>query len=277
MSAQGEGAGRTALITGASAGIGMALARVFAANGFDVVLTARRAERLNALATELRAAHNIDARAFPADLAREDGPAMLIGAIEQAGLTIDALINDAGFGVAGFYRDTAWEAQRDLLQVLVRAPCELTHRLLPGMVVRGYGRILNVASVAGFMPGAAGHTLYGGAKALTIKFSQSLRTEQAQSGVHVSALCPGFTHSEFHDVSGTRSAMRRLPGFMWLTAERVAQEGYRAVMRNDPICVPGMQYKVISALVRLLPRNIAYRIASRRSPMAALHKQHRQV
>jgi hypothetical protein len=268
MSTSREGAGRTALITGASAGIGMALARVFAANGFDLVLTARRAERLNALAAELRAAHGIAAHVFLADLALPETPARLIDAIQQAGLTIDALINNAGYGVAGLYRETPWEAQRDFLQVLVTAPCELTHRLLPAMTNRGYGRILNVASVAGFMPGAARHTLYGAAKALMIKFSQSLHSEQSQTGVHVSALCPGFTHSEFHDVNGTRSAMSRLPEFMWLSAERVAEDGYRAVMKNDPVCVPGAQYKFITAMVRLLPMKMAYRLAQRRSPMA---------
>ena len=265
MSGAREGEGRTALITGASAGIGMALARVFAANGFDLVLTARREDRLIALAAELHDTYAINARAIPADLARPEAPAELMSALSQAGVTIDVLVNNAGYGVAGLYRETPWEVQRDFLQVLVTAPCELAHRLLPGMTERGYGRIMNVASVAGLMPGSASHTLYGGAKALMIKFSQSLHSEQSETGVFVSALCPGFTFSEFHDVSGTRAAMNRLPKFLWLSAERVAEDGYRALMKNEPICIPGMQYRWISAIARLLPMGLAYRIGRQRA------------
>jgi hypothetical protein len=251
MSVTREGSGRTALITGASAGIGMALAQIFAAKGFDLVLTARRADRLQALAGELQHIHGIAARAMPADLAQPETPADLLAALAQAGIAVDVLVNNA--------------VQRDFLQVLVTAPCELAHRLLPAMTRRGYGRILNVASVAGMMPGSASHTLYGAAKALMIKFSQSLHSEQSETGVFVSALCPGFTYSEFHDVNGTRAAMNRLPKFLWLSADRVAADGYRALMRNQPICIPGMQYKLISAMVRLLPMGVAYRLGQQRS------------
>jgi len=262
-----EGSRRTALITGASAGIGTALARVFASHRFDVVLTGRRADRLNALAEELRATHGVKARAMPADLARAQSCAELIGALDSDGIGIDALVNNAGYGVPGFYGETSWETQRDFIQVLVTAPCELAHRLLPGMTRRGYGRILNVASVAGLMPGSASHTLYGGAKAMLIKFSQALHSEQKGSGVFVSALCPGFTSSEFHDVNGTRAEMRRLPKFMWLSADRVAEEGYRAVMKNEPICIPGAQYRLISTFARLLPVKAAHRLGEARSRM----------
>jgi short-subunit dehydrogenase len=264
-----DGLGRTALITGASSGIGMALARVFAANGFNVVLTARRTERLIALAQELHAAHGIEARPMPADLARPDASANLIAALERAGIVIDVLVNNAGYAVPGNYRETPWEVQRDFLQVLVTAPCELTHRLLPVMTRRGYGRILNVASVAGLMPGSASHTLYGAAKAFMIKFSQGLHSEQTGTGVHVCALCPGFTISEFHDVSGTRAAMKRLPGYLWLSAERVARDGYRAVMKNEPICIPSIQYRFITTVARLLPLNLAYQLGRLRSRILA--------
>ena len=154
-----DGTGSTALVTGASAGIGAELARVFAAKGFDLVLTARRAERLAALAEELRGQHGVRVQVIPGDLALPETPALLTSALERDGVVIDALVNNAGFAVPGRYRDTSWDAQRDFLQVLVTAPCELIQRLLPGMTQRGYGRILNVASVAGLMPGAASHTL----------------------------------------------------------------------------------------------------------------------
>ena len=272
MNEPGEGSRRTALITGASAGIGTALARVFASHGFDVVLTGRRTDRLYGLAQELRATHGVEARAMPADLARVQSCAELVGALDTDGIGIDALVNNAGYGVPGFYRETSWQTQRDFIQVLITAPCELAHRLLPGMTRRGYGRILNVASVAGLMPGSASHTLYGGAKAMLIKFSQSLHSEQKGTGVFVSALCPGFTSSEFHDVNGTRAEMRRLPKFMWLSAERVAEEGYRAVMKNEPICIPGVQYRLISTFARLLPVKAAHRLGEARARVMAREK-----
>ncbi len=264
-----QGGGRTAFITGASAGIGAELARVFAAHGFALVLTARRAERLLALSKTLHGTYGILARAWPADLARPETPANLVAALEKEGIIIDALVNNAGYAVAGDYRDSSWEMQRDFLQVLVTAPCELTHRLLKGMTARKYGRILNVASVAGLMPGSASHTLYGGAKAMLIKWSQALHSEQKGTGVHVTALCPGFTLTEFHDVSGTRAAMNRLPRALWLSAERVAEEGFEAVMRNRPLSVPGAPYKAIAALARLLPVNTAHRLGEMRSRMLA--------
>jgi len=266
---RGVGEGRTALVTGASAGIGAELARVFAAKGFDLVLTARRGERLAALGDELQRLHGVGVRILPADLALPGAPADLIAALERDRVTIDVLVNNAGYAIPGRYRDTSWELQRDFIQVLVTAPCELTHRLLPGMTEREYGRILNVASVAGLMPGAASHTLYGGAKAMLIKASQSLHSEQKGTGVHVTALCPGFTYSEFHDVNGTREDMRRLPKMMWLAADRVAREGYDAVMKNRAVCIPGAQYKTIVALARLLPLGAGHRVAALRSRVLA--------
>jgi short-subunit dehydrogenase len=260
-----QGRGRTALITGASAGIGAELARVFAAHGFALVLTARRADRLDGLAKALRETYGIDTRAWPADLSLPETCANLAAALDKEGILIDALVNNAGYGVAGQYRDTLWKTQRDFLQVLVTAPCELTHRLLAGMTARKYGRILNVASVAGLMPGSASYTLYGGSKAMLIKWSQALHSEQRGTGVHVTALCPGLTLTEFHDVSGTRVAMKRLPRSLWLSAEHVAEEGFAAVMHNRPLSVPGASYKAITAFARLLPLNTAHRLGEMRS------------
>jgi len=284
MNESGEGSGRTALITGASAGIGTALARVFASHGFDVVLTARRADRLNALAEELRTRCGVQAHAIPADLARTESCAELLGALDSDGIGIDALVNNAGYGVPGLTVDgtdpEAIAAEKDLAAliasrnfVMIYPTRMLSSCLLEaGYALVGYGRILNVASVAGFMPGSASHTLYGGAKAMLIKFSQALHSEQKGSGVFVSALCPGFTSSEFHDVNGTRAEMRRLPRFMWLSAERVAEEGYRAVMKNEPICIPGMQYRLISTFARLLPVKAAHRLGEARSRMFVKEK-----
>jgi uncharacterized protein len=166
--------GRTAVITGASAGIGKAFAEVFAANGWNVVLTARRLERLEALAGELAAKHQVAATPIQQDLADPDGVKRLLGEIAAKGLTIDGLVNNAGYGVPGYYARTLWKDQKDFLQVLVMAPCELAHALLPGMIDRGFGRIVNVASLAALIPGTPGHTLYAASKAFMLKFSESL-------------------------------------------------------------------------------------------------------
>jgi uncharacterized protein len=248
---------RTALITGASAGIGTCLAEVFAQHGFDLVLTARREERLRAIADDLAARYGIRTRIIAADLARPGDVARICDELAAAKLDVDVLVNNAGYGVPGNYRATTWRQQEDFIQVMVTAVCELTHRLLPGMVERRYGRIVNVASVAGLTPPPAGHTLYGASKAFMIKFTQALAQETRKHGVYATAVCPGFTYSEFHDVTGTREQMRRIPSWMWLTAERVAREAYEAAMRGDMIYVNGWVYKMIVVLAKLLPERAA--------------------
>jgi short-subunit dehydrogenase len=264
MTGRREGEGKIALVTGASAGIGASMARALGRHGFDLVLTARRADRLTAFADELQRAFGVRARTYPGDLALAQTCTQLVHALQRDGIAIDFLVNNAGYGIHERYHETPWEVQRDFVQVMVAAPCELVHRLLPGMMRRGYGRIINVASVAGFLPGVRGNTLYGASKAFLISFSQSLHSEQRGTGVHVTALCPGLTYSEFHDVTGTRSRMQRLPKFLWLNADRVVEDGYQAVMRNQAICVPGAQYRAIVALARKLPLRLAHRVAALR-------------
>jgi short-subunit dehydrogenase len=254
-----EGTGRTALITGASAGIGEALARVFAEHGFDVVLTARREERLRAVADDLRA-KGTRATYVTADLADPAAPAALCEELVRRGIAVDALVNNAGYGVPGFYRDCRWEEHARFMQVMVTAVLELTHRLEAGMTERRWGRILNVASLAGLVPGTAGHTLYGASKAFMIKWSESLALEHADDGVHVTAVCPGFTYSEFHDVVGTREKVRKLPRFMWMDAETVARQGYRAVMDGVPLCVNGPVNQALATVARLVPERVALSI-----------------
>ena len=249
---------RTALITGASAGIGEAFADVFAADGFDLVVVARRVERLDALAARLTAQHGVAVHVLPVDLGRPDAAAALVAELETRGLTVDALVNNAGYGVPGAYTAVSWERQHALLQVMVVSLAELTYRLVPGMVARGYGRIINVASLAGLVPAAAGHTLYAGSKAFVIKFSEALGHEVRQHGVHVTALCPGFTRSEFHDVTGTREMMNRMPRWIWSDSPTVAREGHAAVMAGAPISIPGRVNRVLALLVRLLPQRLVH-------------------
>ena len=245
---------RLALVTGASSGIGAALARVYASHGYDLALTARRDDRLHALADEVRLRYGVDSLVIPADLSDAESPEQVLSAIAANGREVDALVNNAGYGLPGSYAASRWEEQRALLQVLVTAPCEFAHKLLPGMIERRFGRIVNVASLAGLVPGSRGQTLYGPAKALLMRFSQALHLETQGTGVHVSALCPGLTYSEFHDVTGTRAQVTdATPTWLWLGADEVAQAGYEAAEANRPICVTGAPNKAIAALAKIIP------------------------
>jgi short-subunit dehydrogenase len=245
---------RLALVTGASAGIGAAFARIYASHGYDVALTARRVDRLEALAGEIRLRFGVEALTLAADLAEPGATDAILADLAGHGRVVDALINNAGYGLPGAYAETDWAAQRDMLQVMLIAPCELVHKLLPGMVERRFGRIVNVASLAGLVPGPAGHTQYAATKSFLVKFSQSLHLENQATGVHVSALCPGFTFSEFHDVNATRAQVAQsTPEWLWLGADEVAATGYEAAEANRPICVPGLPNKAIAAVAKLLP------------------------
>lgn len=253
------------LVTGASAGIGAAFARALAARGHSLVLTARRADRLEALADALRAAHGVAVDVLPADLADADAPAALAREIAARGLVVDWLVNNAGYGVPGAFDAADWPVHAAFLRVLVEAPAELAWRLLPAMRARGHGRIVNVASLAGHVPGSAGHTLYAPAKSFLIRFSQALALENADRGIHVCALCPGFTRSEFHDVTGTRRLMDRMPAFMWQTAEAVAAEGIEAVEAGEAMRVTGRVNRSIKRLFKLMPDRLALRLIARQS------------
>jgi len=245
---------RLALITGASAGIGAAFARILASHGYDVALTARRADRLEALAAEIRLRFGVEAYAIAADLADPAGVDAVLAGVEAQGRVVDVLVNNAGYGLPGTYATTSWADQGKFLQVMLTSVCELAHKVLPGMIERRFGRIVNVASLAGLVPGAAGHTLYAATKGFLVKVSQSLHLENLSTGVHVSALCPGFTYSEFHDVNGTRAQVSQsLPAWLWLGADEVAASGYEAVEANRPVCVPGAPNKTIAAIAKILP------------------------
>jgi uncharacterized protein len=251
------------LITGASAGIGAEIARELARRGRPLVLTARRADRLQALADELST--QVPCIVLAADLADPASPAQLVQALSERGIEIDLLVNNAGYGVPGTFTSATWDAHASFLQVMITAACELSHRLLPAMQARGSGGILNVASLAGHVPGSAGHTLYAAAKSFMIKFSQSLSLENAGTGVKVCALCPGFTYSEFHDITGTREQVAKMPNWMWMHADAVAREGLDALERGDVVFIPGRANRAIKTLMKLLPDRMALRIVQKRS------------
>jgi len=253
------------LITGASAGIGQACAEEWARQGWDLVLTARRADRLQTVAADLTSRFGADVAILTADLSDPAAPARIVEELTTRQIVVDGVINNAGYGVPGSFLSEPWKTHAEFLQVLLVAPTELTYRLLPSMQERKFGRIVNVASLAGLVPSTAGHTLYGGTKSYLIKFSQSLGQEVKHHGVHVTALCPGFTYSEFHDVNGMRSSVSKMPSVLWMDATTVAREAFAAVERGDLCHINGRLNRAVHALTKLLPNALALKIVGGQS------------
>jgi hypothetical protein len=251
----------TALITGASAGLGMEYARLFAADRHDVVLVARRQDRLDALAAELRRAHGVEARVIAADLAAAGGARRVLDAL--ASTSIDFLVNNAGFGTSGAFAELPLERELGMIQVNVVALVTLTRTLLPAMIARRSGRILNVGSTAGFQPGPfmAG---YYASKAFVNSFTEALWYELRGTGVTATVSCPGATATEFATVAGSdRSRLFRMGA---ASAASVAREGYRAMMAGKPIVVHGVRNKLGVQLLRVGPRAAIRAVAAALNP-----------
>jgi len=244
---------RTALVTGASSGIGAAFAEVLARRGFDVMITSRREAPLCRLAERLAGECGVCVTVLPCDLAGPHAAARLCAELDARGLQIDVLVNSAGFGLPGRYGSSEWPTYEQMLQVMVSAPSQLTHRLLPGMLARGYGRIVNVASLAGLAPAGAG-TMYSAVKAFAVGFSVSLAREVADRGVHVTAVCPGLTRTAFHDAPGLRETVSSMPRWMWMDPLTVAESGLDAVMAGKPVYLPGTVNRIFTAALRHVPR-----------------------
>ncbi|MCA9286412.1 MAG: SDR family oxidoreductase [Phycisphaerales bacterium] len=248
------------LVTGASAGIGLELARCFAADGSDLVLVARRADRLDELAAALREAHGGDVRTVAVDLATSRGTDELMQQLGDQKLRVDILANNAGFGARGPFIELDLERQLEMIRLNVVALVELTGRLLPAMVEHGRGGVLNVASVAAFQPGPR-MAMYYATKAMVLSFSEALHEELRGTPIHVSCLCPGPTASEFSDVAGMRGSRMFQGGVM--SAEAVARAGVRGLRRNRAIVIPGLANKVIPQLERFVPRRLVRWVAAR--------------
>ena len=257
--------GKVVWITGASSGIGEAFAEVFAAHGFNLVLTARREDRLRAVAARLAAAHGAASHIIVADLEQRSAPEQICADLAHHGIAIDALVNNAGYGVPGAFIRSPWQRHETFMQVMMVAVADLTYRLLPPMIERRYGRIVNVASLAGLIPSSAGHTLYAATKAFVIRFSESLAHETRASGVHVTAVCPSFTRSEFHDRTGTREIVSQLPKWMWMDSPTVARQGYEAVMAGVPVYINGGMNRAMFRMMNILPRVIVAAFEKRMS------------
>jgi short-subunit dehydrogenase len=241
---------RVALVTGASSGIGEHIARLAAADGADLVVVARRTERLDRLATAMRVAHQVSVEVLTADLTQEAGVAAVQARLADPARPVELLVNNAGFGVSGEFADLAQDDVVGQVRLNALALVRLTHAALPQMLAAGHGGVLNVSSVAGFfaMPGSA---VYSATKAFVTTFSESVHAEVSDRGVHVTALCPGFTRTEFHDDQDDPAGV---PRFAWLDAQRVARAGLDAVAAGRPLCVPGAQYQAVTGLSRIVPR-----------------------
>ncbi|MGY2009708.1 SDR family NAD(P)-dependent oxidoreductase [Nocardia gipuzkoensis] len=256
---------RTALITGASAGIGAAFAHHLAASGYQLLLVARRDDRLQELAAQLTEQHDVRCEVFAADLTDPAVPTAVLDHADQQGLNIDILINNAGLSGKTAFADTPWEVLASEIQLMVTAQTQLAHLVIPGMKERHWGRIINLSSVAAFAPPAAS-LLYTGIKSYVLNTSQALDMELKPHGIHVTALCPGFTHTEFHDVMGTRDRADHLPRILWQQPDAVVAEGWAAVMKGRPVCVPGTVNKISAAAMKPLPIRLGYLVGKTLNP-----------
>jgi hypothetical protein len=251
----------TALVTGASSGIGLSLARRFAADGHDLVLVARSAGKLDELARELRAANGVGVTVIPADLAKPGAAAELAGELERRGIAVDVLVNNAGYGLFGAFTETDLATELAMIQVNIVALTELTKRLLPAMVARRRGRVLNVASTAAFQPGPL-MAVYYATKAYVLSFSEALAEELDGSGVTVTALCPGPTASGFQ-AAAQLEASKLVAGKKLPDADSVAKVGYDALWKGRRVVIPGTNNWILAQSVRFLPRNTVARIVKK--------------
>jgi short-subunit dehydrogenase len=249
----------TALITGASAGLGTHFALALAKEKHDLILVARREERLEQLAALVRERYGVAAHVFAADLAKKNAVARLAEAVAAQGLAVDLLINNAGFGARGAFAEIDRAVQARMIDVNCRALTELCHAFLPAMLERRSGAILNVASTAAFQPGPW-MAVYYASKAFVLSFSEALHEEVKDRGVRVSALCPGPTRTEFADVAGNADSdlFRRFAG----PPEKVVADGLKALRANCAVMVSGAANKIMAGSIRFAPRSVARRIAA---------------
>jgi short-subunit dehydrogenase len=264
MAAIRKGEGQVALITGASGGIGLDLAGCFAKDGYDLILAARSGKTLGEVAGKLSDRHGVHATPIAIDLSERGAGAKLAAEIKARGLSVDVLVNNAGYGTAGAFAGSDASAQLGMIDLNVRALTELTHIFWPGMLAKKRGGVLNVASTASFQPGPL-MAVYYASKAFVLSFSEALWREAEGTGVHVSCLCPGPTATGFRERAGTGATRLAKMGEP-VTSASVAEAGYLAFQNNQRVIITGLRNRVMARLVPFMPRravlNIAHRIQS---------------
>ena len=241
-----------ALVTGATAGIGESFSRLLAGNNYNIVLVARDLPRLHERAAALEAKFGIKTHVIQADLATDEGCLRIEKYILEN--QIDVLINNAGFGTNKAFTMSTLEVEQQLLDVLVRTPMRLMHVALPLMKQRNNGIIINVSSVAGYIAGGT----YSASKSYLTVLSESLNTELSATNVKVSALCPGFTRTEFHQRG--KMSMKGLPNFLWLNPDRLVEQSWRDALKGKAVSIPGWQYKLLVLIVETMPRSIVRKV-----------------
>ena len=244
----------TALVTGATAGIGESFTRLLAQEGYDLVLVARDSARLQERAKSLEAKYQIRTEVLSADLADANQLALVAARLSSPIDPIEVLINNAGFGIKDSFLKSKIEDEIQLIDVLAKAPMQLMHAALIQMLERNSGVIINVSSVVSFIAGGT----YSAAKSYLTVHTESLHTELAKTNIKISALCPGFTRTEFHQRG--KMKMTGLPNFMWLDADRVVRDSWRAAQARRAICIPGWQYKILATIARFGPRPLVRRL-----------------
>jgi short-subunit dehydrogenase len=247
-----------ALVTGASSGIGEALARRIARDGRAVALVARRRDRLEALAADIRREHRVDAHVLPADLTASGAPRALVDEVARRELVVDWLVNNAGFGTFGKFQDLPVERELEEIRLNVEALVELTGRLVPGMVARGRGLVMNVSSVGGFVASPMMAT-YTATKAFVLSFTETIAAELEGTGVRALCVCPGFTRTEFQ--SHVAVDTTQIPGMAWMTSDEVADEAVRAAGRGG-VLVNGFMNRTLTTALKFVPRSLAVRSAA---------------
>lgn len=249
----------TALVTGATAGIGAAFARRLATDGYRLVLVARDKIRLEAQAEELRSRFGIGVEVLPADLSDASSRQSVVDRLKSRENAVDLLVNNAGIGTTGEFWAASYEVLQGQLELNVTAVLALTHAVLPAMVQRGSGGVINVASVAAMLPGRG--STYSASKAWVVSLSEGLSAGLSGTGVKVLVLCPGFVRTEFHERAGID--MSAAPSWLWLSADDVVDKAIQALERDAVVSIPSLRYKAVVIGARLIPRRLARRLSSR--------------
>jgi short-subunit dehydrogenase len=267
-----EGWGHTALVTGASSGIGRSFATLLAEKGYDVVLVARRRQRLERLKASLTSTYGVRAEVICVDLADPAAPRNIQAELDEMGLTVDFLVNNAGFFILGYYADVPWESQEEYLRVVGTSVLELTRYLLPGMLDKGWGRIVNVTSMSGYLSGSPGQSLYSPVKAMVHKFSESVSLEYQHKGIVCTSAAPGPTATRFLEAGGATAAeygrSSRAMQALVMSPDTFVAKAYRGCMRGKRVVVPGVHNKLWALALVHAPGRVRYAMSAFTAKMA---------